>query len=123
MGRAYSGDLRIRVIEAADTLGSARRAAAVFKVSASTAIKWVQAYRRDKQTSAKARGHRREILEPHTAWLLAKVKSDSDHNLLELQMALEIECGVRVCVSTIWRFLDKRGYSFKKNSVRHRAAS
>ena len=122
MGRAYSGDLRIRVIEAA-ALGSARRAATAFKVSASTAIKWVQAYHRDKQTSAKARGHRREILEPHTAWLLAKVKSDSDHNLLELQMALEIECGVRVCVSTIWRFLDKRGYSFKKNSVRHRAAS
>ena len=42
MPKAYSGDLRDRVIEAVETGASRREAAERFEVSASSAVKWLQ---------------------------------------------------------------------------------
>lgn len=124
MGRAYSDDLRTRVIDAAHQLGSASRAALQFSVSRSTAIKWVQADRVEGRRTAKpGRGHPPEALAAHAEWLLARHAEADDLSLAEWQGALLETHGVRVCLSTIWCFFDRRGYSFKKNAVRHRAAS
>ena len=71
MTRAYSSDLRERVIGAVAGGLSARSVAKVFAVSASSAIKWVQQWRIDGRTAPSAvRGHRRAVLEPHALWLL-----------------------------------------------------
>jgi transposase len=65
MTRAYSSDLRERVIGAVAGGLSARSVAKVFAVSASSAIKWVQQWRIDGRTAPSAvRGHRRAVLEP-----------------------------------------------------------
>ena len=50
MPGAYSEDLRSRVIEAATNGGSIRSAARRFKVSASSAIKWMQQFRETVRT-------------------------------------------------------------------------
>ena len=42
MPKAYSGDLRERVIEAVETGASRREAAERFEVSVSSAVKWLQ---------------------------------------------------------------------------------
>ena len=53
MSRAYSLDLRERVVAAVEKGGlSARRAAAQFGVGASTAIRWVGRLRKDRHRSA-----------------------------------------------------------------------
>jgi transposase len=57
MSASCSNDLRIRVIDAERELGSESKAAVVFSVSRSTAIKWVQADRDEgRRTSAAAQG-------------------------------------------------------------------
>ena len=57
MARAYSQDLRDRVIDAVEGEGLSRRAAARrFGVSAATAIKWAAALPAER--GAKERGHR-----------------------------------------------------------------
>src|SRR3546814_6659916 len=73
MPGSYSQDLWDRVIDAVERDGLSRRAAARrFGVSESSAIKWVQRYRR---TGARGPvgtgGHRRSVLEPHRNWLMA----------------------------------------------------
>ena len=58
MPRAYSRDLRTRVLAAVDQGMSAREASRVFAVSPASAIKWVQQWRRSGITEASVvRGH------------------------------------------------------------------
>ena len=123
MRRAYSSDLRERVIEAVVGGLSARSVAKVFAVSASSAIKWVQLWRIDGRTAPSAvRGHRRAVLEPHAAWLLELIEARSDLTLEEVRSLLR-ERGIVVGVTTVWSFYDRHGISFKKKPLRHRAGS
>jgi transposase len=102
MAAAYSDDLRFRVIEAAGKLGSASKAARVFSVSRSTAIKWAQAARDEgRRTALPGRGHPPERLGPYEDWLLAKLAARDDLTLLEWQQLLVDEQAVHVCLSTI----------------------
>jgi transposase len=124
MAASYSDDLRVRVIAAARKLGSASKAALAFSVSRSTAIKWVQADRDEGRRTAKpGRGHPPELLAPFEGWLLAKVATSDDLTLVEWQQLLVQEHDVRVCLSTIWCFFDRRGHSFKKKPVCQRTAA
>jgi len=56
MPKAYSGDLRSRVIEAVETGASRREAAERFEVSASSAIKWLQRWRERRSAAPQPRG-------------------------------------------------------------------
>ncbi len=56
MPRPYSEDLRVRMVGAVDAGMSARAAARVFGISASTAVKWVQRWRRTGSEAAKRMG-------------------------------------------------------------------
>jgi transposase len=118
MARAYSQDLRDRVIEARERGTSARKAAARFEVAASTAIKWLERLRDSGERSARRQGRRPgSKLDPHGDVLLAAVEAEPDSTLEELRRRLAEERGVRASISTIWTFLDRHDLTFKKKST------
>jgi transposase len=123
MTKAYSSDLRQRVIGAVAGGVSATSAAKVFSVSASSAIKWVRQWRLDGRTApSRLRGHRRAVLEPHAAWLLDLIAVQSDITLEEVRALLR-ERSIVVSVATVWSFYDRHDISFKKKRLRDRAGS
>ena len=118
MTRAYSSDLRERVIGAVAGGLSATSVAKVFSVSASSAIKWVRQWRIDGRTApSPVRGHRRAVLEPHAAWLLGLIGAQADLTLEEVRALLRAR-GITVSVATVWSFYDRHGISLKKAFTR-----
>jgi transposase len=123
MSRAYSEDLRIRLVQLVENGTSARSAAKLFKVSASTAVKWAQRWRREKSVAPNpVRGHRRPLLDHHTDWLLELVTTKPDMTLEEIRARLR-KRGVVVSLWTVWSFYERSQMSFKKNRIRQRAGS
>ena len=118
MARAYSGDLRVRVIRAVEGGLSARAAARRLGVGESTATAWVGRWRRTGSSQAKSqKGRSRSPLAAHARWLLALIAEHADLTLEEIRERLA-EQGVEAAVSSIWRFYDRHGISFKKNRAR-----
>lgn len=119
MVRAYSEDLRIRVIRAVEEDGeSARSAGRRFGISESCAVKWVSRFRRDGSVSAHKTGRPRGLkVEAHRDFLIALMK-DRDTTLDELQRALLKECGMSASRVLLWRFVHDEGLTFKKNAAR-----
>ena len=75
MARAYSQDLRDRMIDAALGGMPARRAAAQFEIGAATAIVWVRRARASGERTARRQGQpRRSKLDPQRDFLLALVE-------------------------------------------------
>jgi transposase len=123
MARPYSSDLRIRVIRVVEDGVSARGAGRRLGIGESTATAWVGRWRRTGSVEAKSqKGGSRSPLNAHTEWLLALVGERADLTLEEIRGLLN-ERGVRVAVSSIWRFFDRHSISFKKNRTRRRAAA
>ena len=122
MSRAYSEDLRIRVVRYVEGGASRRSAAKLFGVSPSIAVKWLQRWRLKKSVAPSRRGHRRAVLDRHTDWLMDLVKEKPDITLAEIAAKLARR-GVRVSLSTIWSFYDRHEFSFKKKRIRQRAGS
>jgi len=117
MVRAYSIDLRERVVLAVLSGDSCRAVAARFGVAVSSVVKWSQLYRRTGGVApGKMGGHRKLILAPHRDWLLARIKQQSDVTLHGLKDELKAR-GVKVSHDTIWRYLRREKMSFKKKSV------
>lgn len=123
MPSSYSQDLRDRVIDAVEREGMSRRAAARrFGVSESSAIKWVQRYRRTGERGPVGKGgHRRSVLAPERSWLEATIEAMPDITLEALSRRLLAERGVRADTSMLSRFFRRTGISFKKNAARQRA--
>ena len=117
MADYLSEDLRIRVIEAVEAGSSRRGAAARFGVSVSSAIRWVDVWRRTGRTAPYPRGGDRRSgrIEGAAAFLLAKVEETPDITLAELQALLK-ERDLSVGTGTVWRFFDRHGISFKKTA-------
>ena len=116
MTRSYSVDLRERVVGAIDAGASARSTARVFSISASSAIKWGQRWRSTGRVEASpVRGHRRSPLVDHADWLLGLIAGQADLTLEEILDRVG-EQGVSTSVSSLWRFFNGRGISFKKKA-------
>jgi transposase len=123
MPRPLSGDLRIRVIGAVEAGSSARAAGRRLGIGESTATAWVGRWRRTGSAVAKSQtGHRRSPLAAHEAWLLELIEGCADLTLEEIRGQLAPR-GVRVAISSVWRFFDRHGISFKKNRACRRAAA
>ena len=123
MVRAYSIDLRERVVAAMASGRSARWAAATFDVSVASAVRWSQRHRRTGHVRpGKLGGHRKPVLLPEREWLHARLAAEPDLTLRALLAELA-ERGVRASYGALWLFLEREGLSFKKKRSRKRAGA
>jgi len=128
MPRAYSADMRARVIARVESGASRREAAEHYEVSASTAVIWVKCFRESGRCAAKRRGGSVSPLEEHGEFLLALIDEQTDLTLDErfsgsgleriegsssgfAHVCLELGEGVfdRVEVGTVGRQVEKFG--------------
>ena len=123
MTRPLSTDLRERLVLAVEGGQSRRSAAKVFGVSAATAIRWVDQWRRSGSVAPKPQGgdNRSHRIEAYAQEILALIDGVPDITLAEIVAHLEETHGLKVAQSTVWRLLDRRGLTFKKNRTRQRA--
>jgi transposase len=103
---------------------SCRAAAARFDVAPSTAIKWLDRWRRTGERSSMLQGgdKRSHRIEAHGDFILDLIEDRKDITLAEIVDRLEAEHDLKVAHSTVWRFFERRGITFKKNRARKRAA-
>ena len=124
MAKGYSKDLRERVVSIVEGGESAREAARLLDIGASTAIRWIERWTTTGRVDAKpGTGHSRSPLEKHKGWLLALVAAEPDLTLEEIRARLRAELKQKAGIGSIWRFYDRHHITFKKNSARRRAGS
>jgi transposase len=94
-------------------------------IGVATAVRRLRAWHEAGATAAKPRGGDRHSarIEGFGAVILAAVERQVDITLVELAELLEREHGERFAPSTIWRFLDRRKLTFKRNRARQRAGA
>ncbi len=125
MTKPLSNDLRERLVCAVEGGLSRRCASERFGVAASTAIKWVDQWRRTGDVGPRPQGgdHRSHRIEAHGEEIMAMIEEMPDITLGELVAHLDEVHGLSVAPSTVWRLLDRHGMTFKKNRARLRATA
>ena len=124
MPKPYSLDLRERVVRFVEAGRSRRAAAAHFGVSVSFVVILMRAYQATGSPVPKRSGGRRHSkLDPHRAFLSARVAEKDDITMPELAAELAAGAGVEVAAASISRWSIRNGYSFKKNASGQRARS
>jgi len=125
MTKPLSIDLRERLIKAVEGGMSRRCAAERFGIAASTAIKWVDQWRRTGDVRPRPQGgdKRSHRIEAHAEEILALVEEAPDITLSEIAGHLDQAHALKVAPSTVWRLLDRHAMTFKKNRARQRAAT
>lgn len=115
MARAYSIDLRRRVIEAIDDGLSTRAAARRFAIGISTAGSWYRQWRSTQDLRPGSQGHPSgSKLDRYEAFILGLVDDRKDITLVEIAEQLASTQDVKVDPSTISRFFARRGITYKK---------
>ena len=116
MGKAYSRDLRERVIDAVMKEGmSCRAAAARFGIGESSAIRWVDRFRRtNSRDPVGTGGHRPSKTKPHRIWLLSLIENEHDLTLESISERFLAEKNVRADTSMLSRFYAGEGIRCKK---------
>ena len=123
MARAYSLDLRERVVAAVAGGQSCRAVAGRFGVSVASVVKWSQRFRTSGSAAAKPMGGRRPYaLEGERSWVLARIGEVPDLTLRALAAELAAR-GITVSHYAVWHFLVREGITFKKKPARQRAGS
>jgi transposase len=120
MARAYSIDLRERVVKAFEASGDAEEVAVTFEVSRSWVHRMAQLKREtDSLAPRKQTKFRARVLADQEDRLRALVDATPDATLAELRAQLP----TTAALSTLWETLDRLGLTVKKNGTRHRAAT
>ncbi len=116
MAKPLSEDLRIRVVRAVESGMSRRAAADRFGVSVSSAVRFVKEWRESGATRAKRLGgdQRSRRIEEHHEAIMNAIEAKPDMTLVEIAEMLASEQGASFAPSSIWRFLDRHGVTFKK---------
>ena len=113
MARAYSADLRERVLEAVEAGESIEAAAARFAVGRSTAYRWVTAAQDEGRRTAKRQdGGPAPVISGVVAAALKRVLEQENHlTLAECRDRLAAATGVRVHLWTVGRALRRLGWT------------
>ncbi len=115
MGRAYSQDLRERVIGAVDGGMAAGDAAPLFQVSVSYIYKALIRRRTTGETAARPqRNHVPPKLAGREEAVAAEVARRPDATLTELRAWLVEAHGLHVSHAVMWKTLDRLGLTHKK---------
>jgi transposase len=122
MPKPYSVDLRARVLEEVQTGASRRAAADQYGLSPSVVIIWMQRFEATGSVAPKPSGGSISPLEKRGDFLLGLVRDRPDITLDEIVAAMR-KRKIPGSRSAVWRFFARRNISFKKNSVRGRAAA
>ncbi len=115
--RAYSMDLRERVLRDSDAGMQAAAVAVTYHVSAS----WVRRLKQRRRETGEVAPRRQRygrlpVLAPQLHTLAALIHAQPDRTLAELQVAL----GTSASLATIWRAVKQLGFTLKKNGARVR---
>lgn len=122
MPRAYSADMRTRVIARVESGASRREAAEHYEVSPSTAVIWVKCFRETGRCAAKRRGGSTSPLEEHAEFLLGLIDEQPDLTLDEV-IAVMRRNKVPGSRTAVWRFFKRHKVTFKKSAARGGAAA
>jgi transposase len=123
MARAYSLDLRERVVAAVEAGQSCRAVAKTFMVSVASVVKWSQRQRTSGSVAAHRVGGRRGYaVAQEREWLLARIAAEPDLTLRALLVELK-DRGMVVSYYALWHFLQHEGITFKKKPARIRTGS
>ena len=120
MARAYSMDLRSRVLQDADAGMTSKELAVRYRVSRA----WVDALKQRRRETGdagprKQTKFRERVLADQASHLAALVAARPDATLVELREALKTSAGL----ATIWRELDRLQLTVKKNAPRRRTTA
>ncbi len=113
---AVSEDLRIRLARKVASGMSRRQAAALFEVSASSAVRYVGRYEDEGTVAVKPRPSRQRRLDPYGEDILRWIKETPDPTLQELSERLDEVHQVIAPTSTINDWFRARKISFKKTA-------
>lgn len=115
--RAYSEDLRRRVIEVSSSGEKVREVARRFSIAASTVVRWNQRYQETGSIKAKPMGaFRRLKLEQERDYIIGEIEKKPHISVRELLRMLK-EKGVKVSRHAVWMFMRRAGLSYKKKPV------
>jgi transposase len=124
MPKAYSLDLRERVVRLVEAGRSCHAAAAHFSVSVSFVVRLMRAFRAAGCLAPRPSGGRRHAkLDPHRAFLIARIEEKPDITMPELAAELLAAAGTKADPASLSRWLIRNGYRFKKNFAGKRARS
>jgi len=115
MPRAFSDDLRQRVVNAVLSGQTRRAVAECYDLAYATVVKWVARFKETGSYSpAQMGGYRKRLLLPHRDFILSVLQEKPHTTLHAMQQALLEQKGVKVSIDTIWRMLRHEGMRFKK---------
>ena len=117
MPRAYSSDMRARVIARVEGGASRREAAEHYEVSASTAVIWVKCFHETGRCAAQPRGGSISPLEEHAEFLLALIDGRPDMTLDEVVSAMR-KHKIPGSRTAVWRLFQRHKITFKKKPAR-----
>jgi transposase len=122
MPKAYSADLRKRVIEAVEMGASRHEAAERFEVSVSSAVKWLQQWHKSGSAAPNPRGGSISPLEKCAARVLAVISEHPDLTLMETVTELGRR-RIRTSKSALSRFFARHSITLKKKPASCRTAA
>ena len=115
---ALSQDLRLRIVDLVASGVSRREAARQFKISASSAVRFVKQVEEVGHVDVKKPKKRRSKLDPYRSSILGWISDQPDLTLAELCGRLDEDHGLQVGSSTLDDWLRSNQITFKKNGSR-----
>ncbi len=120
---ALSQDLRLRIVDLVVSGVSRREAARQFKVSASSAIRFVRQAEELGHVDVKKPKKRKSRIDAFRADVIGWIAGQPDLTLAELCARLDEDHGLRVGSSTLDDWLRANKITYKKNGSRQRAGA
>jgi transposase len=121
MSAPRSVDLRSRVVAEVEAGSSRRAAARRVKVGESSAIRWMWLKAETGSLEPKRGRKSRSPLEPYKDWLLELTAREPDLTLDQVVRRIDEELGLATTDSSVDRFYDRHGVTFKKKRACVRA--